>query len=177
MNHTLDLLDQLRQRNISLWLDNGRLRYRAPKDALSPELLTALKTHKAEVIAFLQKATTHHKNLLPPIQVIDRQQKLPLSFAQQRLWFLQKLEPDSISNNMPVALHFEGQLNIGVLKQSVFEVVRRHEVLRTRFPAVKNQPTAVVEQQIEIELPIVDLRCFPSHERTFEAHRLSLIHI
>ena len=171
MNHTLDLLDQLRQRNISLWLDNGRLRYRAPKDALSPELLTALKTHKAEVIAFLQKATTHHKNLHPPIQVIDRQQKLPLSFAQQRLWFLQKLEPDSISNNMPVALHFEGQLNIGVLKQSVFEVVRRHEVLRTRFPAVKNQPTAVVEQQIEIELPIVDLRCFPSHERTFEAHR------
>lgn len=169
MTHIIKLLDELRQRNISLWLENGRLQYRAPKDALSAELLAQLKTHKAEIIAFLQQANSQKQTQLPTIVAIDRQHPLPLSFAQQRLWFLQQLAPNSTSNNMPVVVRFEGSLNIEILKRSIQELVRRHEVLQTRFPTVNGQPTTIVEP-ITVELPIIDLRNLPEAERDAEAY-------
>ena len=57
--------------------------------------------------------------------------ELPLSFAQQRLWFIQQLEPESSTYNVPSALKLKGKLNISVLENSLNEIVRRHEILRT----------------------------------------------
>ncbi|HZT59442.1 MAG TPA: amino acid adenylation domain-containing protein, partial [Pyrinomonadaceae bacterium] len=67
-----------------------------------------------------------------------------LSFAQQRLWFLEQLEPGSSFNNIPVALRLEGRLDVGALERSLEEVVRRHESLRTRFESVAGEPSQVV---------------------------------
>ena len=170
MSHIVGFLDELRLRQVSLWLEHDRLRYRAPKDGLTEELFTQLKARKPEIIAFLKQANTQHQAQIPPITAIDRDHPLPLSFAQQRLWFLQQLDPHSTSNNMPVVVRFEGSLNIEILEKSVQEVMRRHEVLRSRFPTVKGQPTVVVEQDT-ITLPIVDLRRMPASEREAEAHR------
>jgi len=169
MTHIIEILDELRQRNINLWLEDERLRYRAPKDALSADLLAQLKTYKAEIIVFLQQANSQHQTQLPAVVAIDRQHPLPLSFAQQRLWFLQQLAPNSTSNNMPVVVKFEGSLDIEVLEKSLQEVVKRHEVLRTRFPIVNGQPTTIVEQ-ITVQLPIIDLRDLPEAERDTEAY-------
>jgi len=157
------LLDQLRQRDVFLWLEGDRLRYRAAKNALTPDLLAQLKAHKAEVITFLRQARATSQ--LPPIEHVDRSSFLALSFSQQRLWWLHQFEPDSTSNNMPVVLKFTGTLDIQRLEQSLQAVVRRQEVLRTRFPAVNGQPTLVIEDEVSLILPIIDLRDIPEHQR------------
>ena len=69
----------------------------------------------------------------PPLLPLADRSRLPLSFAQQRLWFLDQLEPGSTAYNMPIALRLRGPLDVAALEQSFSEVVRRHEVLRTRI--------------------------------------------
>src|SRR5947209_6865880 len=76
---------------------------------------------------------------LPPMVRVSREGRLPLSFAQQRLWFLHQLEPESIAYNIPLVVHLRGWLDRGVLVRALEEIVRRHEVLRTTFPAVEGE--------------------------------------
>jgi amino acid adenylation domain-containing protein len=167
---TLDeLLSELRQRDVKLWLEGERLRYRAAKDSLTPELLTELKTQKAEIINFLRQITTAANSQIPPIVACERNGNLPLSFGQQRIWFLHQFEPNSSSNNMPVVVRFTGNLNVAVLEESLKEVVRRHEVLRTTFPAVNGKPTQVIATDVSLTLPIIDLRQVPDEKREAEA--------
>lgn len=167
---TLDeLLSELRQRDVKLWLEGERLRYRAAKDSLTPELLTELKTQKAEIINFLRQITTAASSQIPPIVACERNGNLPLSFGQQRIWFLHQFEPNSSSNNMPVVVRFTGNLNVACLEESLKEVVRRHEVLRTTFPAVNGKPTQVIATDVSLTLPIIDLRQVPDEKREAEA--------
>ena len=70
---------------------------------------------------------------LPPLRRVSREEALPLSFAQQRLWFLHQMEPESAVYNMPAAVRLTGQLNIAALEATLTEIVRRHESLRTSF--------------------------------------------
>ena len=171
---TLDeLLSELRQRDVKLWLEGESLRYRAAKDSLTPELLTQLKTQKAEIINFLRQITTAASSQIPPIVACERNGNLPLSFGQQRLWFLHQFEPDSSSNNMPVVVRFTGNLNVAVLEESLKEVVRRHEILRTTFPAVNGKPTQVIATDVSLTLPIIDLQQVPDEQREAEAHLLA----
>ena len=81
-----------------------------------------------------------------------------LSFAQQRLWFLDQLEPGSTAYNMPTGLRLLGALNVAALERSFTEVVRRHEVLRTRIESVAGSPLQVIEAAEAVHLPVVDLR-------------------
>ncbi|MFW9260821.1 amino acid adenylation domain-containing protein [Nostoc sp. CALU 546] len=167
---TLDeLLSELRQRDVKLWLEGDRLRYRAAKDSLTPELLTELKTQKAEIINFLRQITTSASSQIPPIVACERNGNLPLSFGQQRIWFLHQFEPNSSSNNMPVVVRFTGNLNVAFLEESLREVFRRHEVLRTTFPAVNGKPTQVIATDVSLTLPIIDLRQVPDQKREAEA--------
>ncbi|MDZ7969598.1 MAG: amino acid adenylation domain-containing protein [Nostoc sp. DedSLP03] len=168
-----ELLSELRQRDVKLWLEGERLRYRAAKDSLTPELLTELKTQKAEIINFLRQINTTASSQIPPIVPCERNGNLPLSFGQQRIWFLHQFEPDSSSNNMPVVVRFTGNLNVAVLEESLREVVRRHEVLRTTFPAMNGKPTQVIATDVSLTLPIIDLRQVPDEQREAEAHLLA----
>ncbi|OUL34272.1 hypothetical protein BV372_14215 [Nostoc sp. T09] len=171
---TLDeLLSELRQRDVQLWLEGERLRYRAAKDSLTPELLAELKTQKAEIIDFLRQITTVASSPIPPIVACERNGNLSLSFGQQRLWFLHQFEPDSSSNNMPIVVRFKGNLNVAVLEESLKEVVRRHELLRTTFPAVNGNPTQVIAIDVSLTLPIIDLQQVPDEQREAEAHLLA----
>ncbi|KAM3097684.1 condensation domain-containing protein [Phormidesmis sp. 146-12] len=170
---TLDsLLTQLRHLDVNLWMEGDRLRYRAAKDVLTPDLLAQMKAHKPEIIEFLRQAVTANTQL-PAIVPLDPDQLRPLSFAQQRFWFLHQFEPDSSSNNMPVVVRLTGRLDVVVLERSLQEVVWRHEVLRTTFPEVEGQPTQVISPDAVIDLPIVDLQNLPSDQRDAEAYRLA----
>jgi len=100
-----------------------------------------------------------------------REGPLPLSFAQQRLWFLDRLEPGSAAYNIPAAVRFGGPLAPAVLAATLSEVVRRHEVLRTSFHEVENQPAQIVAPPVEIALPVVDLSALPEGRREAEARR------
>jgi amino acid adenylation domain-containing protein len=108
-------------------------------------------------------------------QTITRQSRscAPLSFAQQRLWFLHQLDPDSIAYNMPTALRLTGRLNTDALEQGINEIIRRHESLRTTFRLVANQPVQVIAEQLTLRMPVVDLQTFPAAEREAKVLRLA----
>ena len=94
-----------------------------------------------------------------------------LSFAQERLWFLDQLEPGNPFYNVPIALTLKGQLNVAALAGVIGEIVRRHAVLRSSYPAVDGKPTQVIADRLEVRLPVVDLNELPGEARTSEATR------
>src|SRR6266542_2375549 len=89
----------------------------------------------------------------------------PVSFAQQRLWFLEQLEPGSPFYNVPSAVRLSGPLDVPALEQSLNEIVRRHEVLRTTFIMDDGQPVQAIAPSVSVSLPVVDLCELPNAER------------
>jgi hypothetical protein len=98
---------------------------------------------------------------------------LPLSYAQQRLWFIEQLEPGTGLYNIPFALRVEGELEVKGLRWSVEEIVRRHEVLRTSFPEVDGLPVQQISDEIELEVALWDVSQLGVAEREREAERLA----
>ncbi|MDQ3173551.1 MAG: amino acid adenylation domain-containing protein, partial [Acidobacteriota bacterium] len=112
---------------------------------------------------------------LSSAQKISRRREvdsLPLSFAQQRLWFLNQLEPDSPFYNVPAALRLSGPLNVAALEQSINEIIRRHESLRTTYAAVDGTPVQIIAPNLTLRLPIIDLKHLPESRREAETLRL-----
>ncbi len=108
-----------------------------------------------------------------PILPVPRDRDLPLSFAQQRLWFIDQLEPGSPLYNVPVALQVEGPLDPRVLERSLSEIVGRHETLRTTFAAVEGTPVQIIHPRSPFVLPVVDLAGLPESRRAALARRLA----
>ncbi len=109
----------------------------------------------------------------PPILPVPRDGDLALSFAQQRLWFFDQLEPGLPVYNIPAAVRLKGPFNLAALEQSLNEVVKRHEALRTAFRNVGGRPTQVIAPNLTIDLPVVDLRKLPASEREAEVRRMA----
>jgi amino acid adenylation domain-containing protein len=103
----------------------------------------------------------------------SREQHLPLSFAQQRLWFLDKLEPDNAFYNLTSAIRINGALDAEALARSFGEVIRRHEVLRTTFRTFDGQPVQVIAEASPFALPLTDLKHLSPSERAAQAQYLS----
>ena len=112
----------------------------------------------------------------PPIDRISTEGELPLSFAQQRLWFLAQLEPDNPLYNSPAAIRLKGQLNIAALEQSLNEILRRHEVLRTCFKTVEGRPVQVISPATPLSLPVIDLSELPQATQEAKVRQLAIAH-
>ncbi|MGB7921969.1 MAG: amino acid adenylation domain-containing protein [Pyrinomonadaceae bacterium] len=110
----------------------------------------------------------------PALVKASREGVLPLSFAQQRLWFLDQLEPDSTSYNIPAAVRLTGQLNVDALERSISEIIRRHEVLRTSFTVIDGQPRQVISPAEPFSLPVIDFAHLAEAEREAEARALAI---
>ncbi|HEU4884734.1 MAG TPA: amino acid adenylation domain-containing protein, partial [Longimicrobium sp.] len=95
--------------------------------------------------------------VLPPVVRVERTGALPLSFAQERLWFLDRLDPESATYNIPAALRLAGALDQVALERSLGEIVRRHEALRTVFAEVDGSPVQVIAPYRGFALPVEDL--------------------
>ena len=96
----------------------------------------------------------------------------PASFAQRRLWFLDQLEPGSSLYNHQSALRLNGALSVDALKRTLKEIVARHEILRTTFATVDEQPVQIITPILGVPLPVIDLSGLPEVEREAEAQRL-----
>ncbi|PYS94472.1 MAG: hypothetical protein DMF50_12430, partial [Acidobacteria bacterium] len=107
----------------------------------------------------------------PALARAPRDRDLPLSFAQQRLWFLDQLEPGCAFYNIPAALRLRGALDAEALRRSLNEIVRRHEALRTTFRAAEGEPVQVIAPALELPLPVTDLGHLPAEEGEVEARR------
>ncbi|HSO75398.1 MAG TPA: amino acid adenylation domain-containing protein, partial [Blastocatellia bacterium] len=95
-----------------------------------------------------------------------------LSFAQERLWFLDQLEPENPFYNVPEALRLQGPLNVAALEQSLNEVIRRHEVLRTVFPQVDGRPSQFIVESLNVMLSLTDLSELSENERSTQLDRM-----
>ena len=93
---------------------------------------------------------------VPALKRVNRDEALPLSFAQQRLWFLAQLEPENAFYNSPLAVRLKGELNLGALEQTFEELLERHEVLRTSFVTEQGKPRQVIGA-IEVPLTVIEL--------------------
>src|SRR6185369_4376770 len=107
-----------------------------------------------------------------PLLAVSRQQPLPLSFAQQRLWFLDQLEPNNSFYNVAVGRRWQGVLDVAVLERSLSELARRHESLRTTFALRDSEPSQVIAEPQPVRLTVEDLSHLPEAEREIEASRL-----
>jgi acyl carrier protein len=124
----------------------------------------------AEHIETAMKTEPGLKSL--PIERVSRDGELPLSFAQQRLWFLHQLDPESTAYNGPTAVLLQGSLNVAALEQSLNEILRRHEALRTCFAVVEGRPVQMIVSALSVPLPVADLEDLPETKREAEVQRL-----
>ncbi|HLL70296.1 MAG TPA: amino acid adenylation domain-containing protein [Pyrinomonadaceae bacterium] len=109
-----------------------------------------------------------------PLCAVARDGALPLSFAQQRLWFLDQYEPESAAYNIPAAVRLSGALDFAALERTFDEVVRRHESLRTSFAvAADGEARQEIAPSLKMKLPLVDLRRMPEREREAAVQRMA----
>jgi hypothetical protein len=108
---------------------------------------------------------------------VSRQQDLPLSFAQQRLWFLDQLEPNNPLYNVPLIVRMRGPLDSAILEKSLNEIVRRHEALRTRFENVDDHPVQVIAPDFVLKVELTDLSSTPEADRESQARTHAMEHV
>jgi hypothetical protein len=106
---------------------------------------------------------------VPALVSVARDRDMPLSFAQQRLWFFSQLESDSSFYNVPLAVRLMGTLDLQALEWALNQIVARHEVLRTTFSVVNDKPVQVIAPELHLPLPVTDLCSLPEAEREMAA--------
>jgi hypothetical protein len=161
-------LARLRGLNLTLWSEEGRLRVSGPPGVLTSELRQEMTERKAEILNFLRDV--REATMRPRIERVPRDQPLPLSFAQERLW-RNECNAASTDNVNVIVLDIKGDLSIPCLERSVQELVQRHELLRTTFHLVEDAPVQRIASPRPIELNLVDLGHFPDPEA--EARRFA----
>ncbi|NET72875.1 MAG: hypothetical protein F6K62_18665 [Sphaerospermopsis sp. SIO1G2] len=147
----ITLIQRLQNIGCRIWAEDGKLRIRTSKNALTADLKQELQNHKAEILAFLQSAKNKAVTKTE-IPVLNVDAPKPLSFAQQRLWVLSQLSEASTNYNMPMALQIEGDLNIDALYSSFAYLFDRHQSLRMYFPSVNGEPEIAILNIEEIQI-------------------------
>ncbi|MGV0024746.1 amino acid adenylation domain-containing protein [Phormidesmis priestleyi] len=141
-------------------LDKIRLRCTAPEGTLTSELRQELADRKAELVSYLRSQSSQlSQTILPTPGTV-----FPLSFAQQRLWFLAQLAPDNPFYNVSAAIRLTGTLDQKALERSFHEIVCRHAALRTTFETVDGQPVQVVKD-VSVKLSVVNLQTVAVSDR------------
>jgi amino acid adenylation domain-containing protein len=135
---------------------------------LSASLRAQIAERKQELLQLLRSNNQSAELIAPPIIPRKTSNATPLSFAQERLWFLEQLEPGRAVYNICRASRLTGQLNLSVLEASLNEIVRRHEVLRSAIRVADGRPAQVVQPRFELKISVTDLQRMADRERERE---------
>lgn len=146
--NALELISKLREAGIRISVQEGKIRLKAGKGSLSDELKQQIIQHKQEIVALLGSETDSGPKLVPADRAAHP--RLPLSYAQQRLWFLDELEPGTPVYNMPFAVKVHGQLDTAALQAALDSLSQQHESLRTVFSATDSEPVQRVLEKIDL---------------------------
>lgn len=165
-----DLLSSLYRRGVRIWVENGQLRFQAPKGALLPEELARLRMFKNEIVGFLLDAP-----LAPDIPLEPRAAgyPAPLTAIQLRVWNYTVEKAARLSTRASgFAERIHGPLSTCILRESIEAVVRRHESLRTRFALADGVPTHIINSSCEFDFEVIDCRQLPpgSAESAIQCH-------
>ncbi|HIO53776.1 MAG TPA: amino acid adenylation domain-containing protein [Chromatiales bacterium] len=158
MSNIKQLMNTLEALDISVRVEGGQLKLRAPKGALTPALQAQIKATKSALILHLQTAA----DVGHTIPATSRDGSSNVSFGQQRLWILEQFDPGKPVYNIAQALRLEGPLDIKALQQTLSTILERHEALRTRFKEDNGRPVQIVENQFDLPLSQIDLSDAPT---------------
>ncbi|MFA7241064.1 MAG: amino acid adenylation domain-containing protein [Sulfuricellaceae bacterium] len=174
MNAALLLLSELEALDVRLSVEAGRLRYSAPKGVMTQPLLARLGEQKEALVALLEQRALDNAWDEAPIPRQPRGQGLPLSTAQQRFWFLDRLDRGNSATFVmpPIVLRLCGKLNVQALEHSLNSIVQRHEVLRSAFRIEGDAPVQIVLSGVELALPLHDLSADDPAAREQEVARV-----
>ncbi|MDP1535576.1 MAG: condensation domain-containing protein, partial [Burkholderiales bacterium] len=136
-----ELIEKLAENRVDVWLDGNKLRYRAPKQALSPELMGELKAGKEALIAYLRE---------------QQQQPFPLTYGQRALWFLHKTAPDSPAYNVAFSAVIASRLDSAVMNQALAYLHERHAALRLRFADHAGEPLQYFSSDSAVDYQVID---------------------
>ncbi|WAN69458.1 amino acid adenylation domain-containing protein [Moorena producens JHB] len=161
----VEFISWLQNQGINISTNGEKLLCRVNKGTLTPALRQKIAERQAEIIVFLQQLGKGNNTNYPPIKAIPRDQKFPLSFSQERLWFIDQVEGSKAPYIEHGALEITGNLNVLVLEQALSEIINRHEVLRTSFPTINGKPIQVIHPHSTININVVDLQQYPEPER------------
>jgi amino acid adenylation domain-containing protein/non-ribosomal peptide synthase protein (TIGR01720 family) len=167
----LELIRQLSALGVKLWVEGEALKFSAPQGTLTGALRERLRARKDDLRLFLQRAGRPRADSEPALARVPRGGPLPLSFGQERLWFLHQLDPADPTYVVPLVTRREGALDAGALERAVQEIVRRHEVLRTTFALDGDRPVAVIHEHVEVCLPSTSFAALPESEREAAVRR------
>ena len=168
-----EFVAHLHRLGVELRAEGEQVRYSAPKDALTAALRSEMASRKTEILQFLRESNGTARPSPPPLLDAPRNRHLPLSFAQERIWFMDQFEPDNPAYNIPLAVRLVGSLNVTALERSLNEIVRRHEILRTTCSIVSGEPAQVIAPAPTLTLPVVGIRELPKGERDAQVLRLA----
>ncbi|EPR13013.1 non-ribosomal peptide synthetase [Ruminiclostridium papyrosolvens] len=141
----------INSRNIKLWMDGESLKYKAPKGAVTDEILAYIRQRKEEIISGI--LIENAKRLLyEPIEKVDEREFYPLSNAQRRMYLLYKLETESTAYNITNVLKIEGNCSKEKMESTFMEIVKRHESLRTSFKIVDGEPVQRINRSIDFKI-------------------------
>lgn len=158
--------------NIQVHADGDRLRVSAPKGKLTDALRAQLAERKAELLMLVRRTGAAARLVPPPIRPRHKNRPIPASFAQERLWFLEQLEPGGSVYNICRAARLRGPLNIEALESSLNEILQRHEILRTAFTVIECGLVQVRASVERLVISLIDIRRLHEFERENEAARL-----
>ncbi|MBW4698402.1 MAG: amino acid adenylation domain-containing protein [Aphanocapsa lilacina HA4352-LM1] len=125
----------------------------------------------AELAARIEALQVQAVPLAAPLQPMARPERLPLSFAQERLWVLEQLQPGTCAYHIPIALHLSGPLDAAALEQAFQALLQRHEALRTTFHLEEGQPVQRIAPAVPRPLPLVDLQALPAEQQLHQAQQ------
>ncbi|HVK99522.1 MAG TPA: condensation domain-containing protein, partial [Dongiaceae bacterium] len=169
--NVFELMSRLGAAGVKLWVEEGQLKFKAPKGALTPDLKDALVAQKQAVIDFLSGTRISSGDGSDAIPAVDRSKPLHLSHAQNRLWFIEQLTPGNSTFHIPAPLLLKGILDHVALEQAFLKLLQRHEALRTVFRTVNDEPRQLVQAVERFTVPVEDLSALDREEGLAEVRR------
>ncbi|RZM84972.1 non-ribosomal peptide synthetase [Pseudoalteromonas rubra] len=173
--NTIEIINLCLEQGIQLSVEDGSLQIDAPKQGVSNEMISLLRDNKAELIEMIESFKKKEQGLQR--QILKKSEitgPIPLSFAQQRLWVMDRIENGTSQHNMSAPFLLEGELNLAAFEYAIEHIIARHEVLRSVY--VENSDGSceqVVRAHYSSDVPLLDLSGQDKEAAVEQAFKLS----
>ncbi|PHM78028.1 non-ribosomal peptide synthetase [Xenorhabdus cabanillasii] len=175
MKNAVQIVNEALSQGITLFSEDNRLQYETLRDSIPPELLSEWKLYKQELIEFLNQVNTEKETQKHWLQDIPRDGKsehYPLSFAQQRLWFIDQLNGGSPQYNCTGDFRLREPINIEAFEAAIKALLERHEVLRTHFKVINNEPRQFIAADYDLPITHYDLSRLSETKKNYQVKQL-----
>lgn len=162
----VELLKDVKSKGITLYLKEGKLAFKAPPGAMDASLKSEIVALKPQIVDLLEKSSESRASRKKLIRPRTSSSFIPLSFAQQRIWFIDKFNEGSAQYNMPVVFKMRGHFDIELIKKALAEVVLKHEILRTNYLDTPQGPIQVVNEIRDISVNYLQFKEVESEDRS-----------